>query len=167
MQRKILGLILIIIFLIPLTGCIGNIQTQYYKQTFDVRVTAVANCSLDGRNLSGIIVNDTDIGVEFTVEVNPYPGFKADEKALIHFKVENYSLIVFKTIAGTPYIRWSRGRNDWYVSGDDMVRNLDKNVYRLVLKLNPVEAKNTEMDIVFYNRDNTWSKSYKLKLWDI
>lgn len=167
MQKKLLGFIIIAMVILSLTGCLGNIQTRECLQTFDVRVTSVANCSLSGRNLSTVLSLNTNPGIEFTVRPNYCIGAKADEYVSIYFKVENYPLASIKTIGGTPFIKWTQSENTWYISGDERIDNLGTYIFRLEFDLNPSEEESSEMDIIFYNKDNTWSKNYKLKLWDI
>ena len=167
MQKKLLGLIIFTMVILSLTGCLGNIQSRTCVQTFDINVVRVANCSLSGRNLSTILDTHTNPGVEFCVRPNYCLGAKADEYVPLYFKVENYPLQSIKTIGGTPSIKWTQGGNTWYVDGNERINNLGSYTFRLEFDLNPSEEENSEMDIIFYNKDNTWSKNYKLKLWDI
>ena len=148
------------------SGCIGNIQTTKYIQRFKVSVTSVSNCSLNDHNLS-VLLNGSSPAVQFSVDASPFPSSEVDDKVPFFFKVENYPLKIMRTIGGTPYIKWTGNSGTWYVNVNTNLKYEKHYTFVLEFEFNPTQQENGELDIVFYNEDNTWSKTYKLNMWDI
>ena len=164
MKKQILGLIIITLLLVPFSGCITTSETVEIVQSFDIQATATANCSISGRNIS-VVLDETDPIITFSITPPSYYGVRKTDSTPIYFSVENYSLIMFKTIGGTPFIRWNHGNKYWYIQGDDRINFLKKYELTLLLDLNPLQEKSDEFTVTFSS--GSWEKVYTVRLFDI
>lgn len=162
MYEQLLGLLVLISFL---SGCIAITETVEIVQPFSVVITGAVNCSIHETNISVVLDGDNDPTITFCITPPSYYGVRKTDSTPIYFSVENYSLIMFKTIGGTPFIRWNHGNKYWYIQGDDRINFLKKYELTLLLDLNPLQEKSDEFTVTFSS--GSWEKVYTVRLFDI